>query len=82
MINLFKTKPKKIAGDRYIFRIDGMHCVSCALNIDAELENLAGVEQAQTKYASQQTVVWLNLQLISPEEVGKIIKELGYQASA
>lgn len=36
-------------------KIDGMHCTSCAMTIDMDLENLEGVKQSQTSYAKMET---------------------------
>ena len=34
-------------------QIQGMHCSSCAMNIDFDLEDLDGVKSAKTSYAKQ-----------------------------
>lgn len=61
------------------FKIDGMHCVSCAMNIDGELEELDGVTESKTNYAKSETAVLAS----SEDSAGKIleaIKKLGYKA--
>ena len=35
------------------FRVQGMHCVGCAMTVDGALEDLAGVKSASTSYAKQ-----------------------------
>lgn len=62
-------------------KIDGMHCVSCSLNIDGELEDTKGVQEAYTNYAKQQTEVTFDEQKLSEKEIADIIKKLGYTAS-
>ena len=37
-------------------KIVGMHCTSCAMNIDFELEDIKGVKEASTNYAKLQTI--------------------------
>lgn len=64
-----------------LFKISGMHCTSCAFNIDGELEDTVGVKQANTNYAKAQTEVEFDLEKISEEEIIKIIKKVGYSAS-
>jgi len=60
-------------------KINGMHCTSCALNIDFDLEDL-GVKSAKTNYAKQETEVEFDEEQIKlPEIVEQIIKT-GYQA--
>ncbi len=39
------------------FKITGMHCTSCAMNIDGELEDTEGVKESSTNYAKQETEV-------------------------
>lgn len=62
------------------FKVDGMHCSSCAVNIDFDLEDLNGVKAAKTSYAKQETEVDFDKGKISPEEIVKAIQKTGYQA--
>lgn len=62
------------------FQISGMHCVSCALNIDGELEDTNGIVSANTNYARKQTEVAYDPGKIIPEEMIKIIEKTGYDA--
>ncbi len=39
------------------FKIEGMHCSSCAITIDMDLEDLDGVGKAQTSYAKSETEI-------------------------
>ncbi|HLL61291.1 MAG TPA: heavy-metal-associated domain-containing protein [Candidatus Nitrosocosmicus sp.] len=59
--------------------ITGMHCSSCAMNIDGELEDL-GVKNSTTNYAKAETEVEFDTEKITIEQVQKKIKEIGYQA--
>ena len=45
---------KKIQGSAVEFRIKGMHCAACSMNIDGALEELDGVIGATTSYAKEQ----------------------------
>lgn len=63
------------------FKIDGMHCTSCALNIDMDLEDLAGVKQSKTSYAKQETEVEFDEEQVDEEKVLQVITSLGYKAS-
>lgn len=53
-----------------------MHCTSCAMNIDGELEDTEGVKEAKTNYAKQQTEVTFDPEKISPDKIINIIKKL------
>ncbi len=60
-------------------RIQGMHCSSCAMNIDGELEDL-GVLRSRTQYAQSETVVEFD-KPITVARIRKTIKALGYESS-
>jgi Cu+-exporting ATPase len=64
-----------------IFTINGMHCTACALNIDGELEDTAGIYEATTNYAKQHTVVEYDPKKISPQQILEIIGKTGYAAT-
>ena len=61
-------------------KIDGMHCTSCSITIDWDLEDLAGVKSAKTSYASQECEVEFDQEQLSLEEVIKTIQKTGYSA--
>ena len=63
-----------------ILKIDGMHCTSCALNIDFDLEDLKGVKSAKTNYAKQVTEVEFDEELINIDLIIDSIKKTGYEA--
>ena len=45
---------------KLIFKINGMHCTACAMNIDGDLEDTEGIQEASTNYAKQITEVSYN----------------------
>ena len=59
--------------------ISGMHCTSCALNIDLDLEDTEGVTSASTHYARQYTIVEYDPDKITPKKITSIIEALGYE---
>ena len=61
-----------------IFKIEGMHCASCAMNIDGELEDTAGVKEVNTSYAKQLTEVTFDEGLIDEKRIVETIKKAGY----
>lgn len=61
-------------------KIEGMHCTSCAMNIDFDLEDL-GVKSAKTNYAKQETEVEFDEEKIKPQAIIDQIKKTGYKAS-
>ena len=58
----------------------GMHCTSCAMNIDFDLEDLEGVTQAKTSYAKMETEVEYDEEKIQVEVLINTIQSTGYQA--
>lgn len=65
---------------KIVLKIVGMHCTSCAMNIDGELEDTEGIQQASTHYAKQQTEVEFDPEKISIKQIITIIKRVGYDA--
>jgi len=59
--------------------IAGMHCVSCAMNIDFELEDLPGVTESRTDYIKQKLEVKFNPQKTKKHEIFSVIDRLGYK---
>lgn len=76
MFNLFK---KKQQGETVTLKLSGLHCTSCSLNIDSEIEELSGVFSINTSYAQQTSVINFDPKLVSPDKFKKIIEELGYK---
>lgn len=63
------------------FKITGMHCTSCAMNIDGDLEdNVKGVKSASTSYAKQVTEIEYEEDNVKLEQIVKQIEETGYKA--
>lgn len=58
------------------FKIIGMHCTSCAMNIDGELEDTEGVKESKTSYAKQETEVTFNPDTISIDAIISVIRRL------
>lgn len=75
MFSFFKSKPK---GEKIVLQLSGLHCSSCSLNIDGELEEISGVVSSNTSYAKQETVVFYDPKLADPSQFKKSIEKLGY----
>lgn len=61
-----------------IFKIQGMHCASCATMIDLDLEDLKGITSAKTDYAKSELSVEYDDKLVSEKEIIASIKRSGY----
>ena len=75
MFNFLKQKPK---GEIVTFKIQGMHCTSCAMNIDGSLEDLDGVVEAKTSYVKSETKVIYDPTKVTRKQMLGEIEKAGY----
>ena len=61
-------------------KIDGMHCTSCAINIDMDLEDVEGVKTVRTSYARQECEVEFEEDIAGIEIIVQTIQKTGYKA--
>jgi P-type Cu+ transporter len=61
-------------------KIEGMHCTACSMNIDFDLEDLAGIKSAKTNYAKQESEVEFDEEQVKIEKIIETIKKTGYKA--
>lgn len=61
-------------------KISGMHCSSCAMNIDFDVEDLEGVETCKTSYVKQESEVVFDENKTGLDKILTQIKETGYSA--
>lgn len=78
---MFWFRKKQPAGTKVVFEVNGMHCTSCSMTIDAELEEVDGVTQAETHYAKGTATVWYNPEKTSLEALRQRIESLGYSVT-
>ncbi len=60
------------------FKIQGMHCVGCAMTIDGAVEDLPGVKLASTNYKRQVAVVEYDETKVTEVEILQAIHNAGY----
>lgn len=61
------------------FNISGMHCDSCAKDIQETLAETAGVERAEVSYADRQATITYDDSVVQPQTLVKKIQDLGYE---
>ncbi|MDO8639136.1 MAG: cation transporter [Candidatus Daviesbacteria bacterium] len=61
-------------------KIEGMHCTSCAMCIDMDLEDVKGVCNCKTSYAKGETEVEYDPDKVDLEKITATIKKSGYEA--
>jgi len=62
------------------FPITGMHCASCATNIQRALSKTEGVSQAHVNYGNEQASITYNANTLDPNTIAEIVKKSGYTA--
>ncbi len=65
---------------KFILKIDGMHCESCAKIIEMELGDQAGIDSIKVNYKEHSAMIEYNQDEISVKKIIEVIVSLGYQA--
>ena len=71
-----------MAVKKHTLKIIGMHCTSCSMLIDGDLEDTKGVIKANTSYAKQICEVEFDERAIQVQDILKTIEKTGYQAQS
>jgi len=66
------------ASDKVSLNIGGMHCASCAVNIENSLKKLSGVLDANVNYATKKASVTFDKSKTGVTDFEKIVKSKGY----
>lgn len=67
--------------EKITLNISGMHCASCASNIEAALKEASGVFRAQVNFASSKAYVEFEPEKINADALISLIKKTGYDGS-
>ena len=59
-------------------KIEGMHCTSCAMNIDFDLEDVEGVKSVKTSYVKQECEIEFDPEIATDQVIVETIKKTGY----
>lgn len=62
-------------------KIEGMHCSSCAMTIDFDLEDTGGVKSSKTSYAKQECEIEFDEESMTIERIIQTVKKSGYTAA-
>ncbi len=66
--------------EKKTLKITGMHCASCAINIEHVLGKEAGIKSANINFASEKLYLDYDPDKIDLEKVKKTVNDLGYKA--
>jgi len=74
-----RAKPRDLTPQKesVTLHLSGLHCTSCAVNIDLALEDLPSV-QSSTNYAKQETRVTYDPSQTTLDQIHFAIRDLGY----
>ena len=64
---------------KLVWRIEGMHCASCARSIETRLKRQPGIESAQVNFLAEQLVVEFRPKEIKAKQIEQIVAQLGYR---
>lgn len=62
------------------YRVQGMHCTSCAMSVDFALEDVEGVESSKTSYADSTADVAFDDARVTEDAILAAIQAAGYTA--
>lgn len=81
MFNFLKhnSNQQDTAVSKLQMRIGGMHCSSCAVNIDLTLEDIPGVVESNTNYTKSLTQLTVKKEVVDIKKIEDVVKEMGYQ---
>ncbi len=62
------------------YRVEGMHCSNCAMNIEGIEDDLPDIKQVSASYQKGQMVVEFDEAKLSEAQILAAVKKRGYQA--
>lgn len=63
---------------RVFYKVNGMHCSNCAMNLQTMEDDLPGVRQVDASYQKQQMVVLFDDTVVNEEQIRAAAEKLGY----
>jgi copper chaperone CopZ len=62
------------------YRVEGMHCSNCAMNIEGIEDDLPGVKQVSASYLKGRMTVEFDETMVSELQLLAAVEKRGYQA--
>jgi copper chaperone CopZ len=63
------------------YRVEGMHCSNCAMNIEGIEDDLPGIKQVTASYKKGQMVVEFDEAKVSKAQILAAVGKRGYQVT-
>ncbi len=67
--------------NKIVLDISGMHCASCALNIEQSLEKVAGVVSSRVNFASEKAYIEFDPGRLNVQDFIRVVEQAGYKAA-
>ena len=61
------------------YKIEGMSCASCAMNIETTLKKQKGINYANVNFAGSNALIEFDADVISLEKIAKRVDSIGYK---
>ncbi len=65
-----------------VFRVDGMHCSGCPMEVESIEDDLPGIKKVTASYKKGQMVVEYDEAVVTEEQILAAVKQHGYSAQA
>lgn len=76
----FSNQNKNTSATKQLeLKLSGLHCTSCSLTIENELEETPGITTADVHYAQSIAKVQYDPNQTTPDRIKAVIEQLGYQ---
>jgi len=62
------------------YRVEGMHCPNCAMNVESIEDDLQGIKQVSASYQKGRMVVEFDEAKVSEAQILAALEKRGYQA--
>ena len=60
------------------FKVEGMHCASCASSVESMLDSMGGVNRAQVNFADESVFVEYDKEKVAPSRMKEAVQKIGY----
>ena len=60
------------------FKVEGMHCASCASSVETMLGSMEGVNQARVNFADESVFVEYDTESLDPSQMKEAVQKIGY----
>lgn len=65
--------------EKFNFKIEGMHCMGCALGLEEEIEKLDFVNKVEVIFDTKTMILEVNSEKYDYNKVSEIVEKLGFK---